>query len=43
MSLHIRETPPRRLSIGTAMMWISLIGLVMYFQFLFADHTLPPV
>jgi hypothetical protein len=43
MSLHIRQTPPPRLSVGAAMMWISLIALVMSIAILFADHTPPPV
>jgi hypothetical protein len=43
MSLHIRQTSPPRLSTGAAMMWISLIALVMCLQFLFADHTPQPV
>ena len=42
MSLHIRQTPPPRLSVGAAMMWISLIALVMSIAILFADHTPPP-
>jgi hypothetical protein len=42
MSLHIRQASPR-LSMGAAMMWISLIALVMYLQFHFADHTPLPV
>jgi hypothetical protein len=43
MSLHIRQTPPPRLSVGAAMMWIWLISLVMVLAILFADHTPPPV
>jgi hypothetical protein len=43
MSLHIRQTPPPRLSVGTTMMWISLIALVMCLAILFADHMPPPV
>jgi hypothetical protein len=43
MSLHIRQTPPPRLSVGAAMMWISLIALVTSLAVLFADHTPLPV
>jgi hypothetical protein len=43
MSLHIRQTPPPRLSVGAAMMWIALISLVMCLAILFGDHTPPPV
>jgi len=43
ISLHIRQTPPPRLSVGAAMMWISLIALVMSIAIVFADHTPPPV
>ena len=41
MSLRIRQTPPLRLSVGAAMMWISLIALAMCLEILFADHTPP--
>jgi hypothetical protein len=43
MSLHIRQTPPPRLSVRAAMMWVSLIALVMYLAILLADHMPPPV
>jgi hypothetical protein len=43
MSLHIRRTPPPRLSVGAAMMWISLIALVTSLAVLFADHMPLPV
>ena len=43
MSLHIRQTPPPRLSVGAAMLWISFIALVMSIAILFADHTPQPV
>jgi hypothetical protein len=40
MSLHIRQTPPPRLSVGAAMMWISLIALVMSISILLSDAAL---
>jgi hypothetical protein len=43
MSLHIRQTPPPHLSVGAAMMWISLIALVTSLAVLFADRTPLPV
>jgi hypothetical protein len=35
------QTRPSGLSVGAAMMWISLIALAMCLEILFADHTPP--
>ncbi len=36
------QTRPSGLSVGAAMMWISLIALAMCLEILFADH-MPPL
>ena len=43
MSLHIRQTPPPRLSVQAALLWIALISLAMTLAVAFGGHTHPPV
>jgi hypothetical protein len=40
---HTRQTPPPRLSVQAALLWIALIFLVMALAVAFGDHTPPPV
>ena len=40
---HTRQTPPPRLSVQVALLWIALIFLVMALAVAFGDHTPPPV
>jgi hypothetical protein len=43
MSLYIRQTPPPRLTVRAALMWIGLIALVMAIAYAFGDHTPQPL
>jgi hypothetical protein len=40
---HLRQSPPPRLSVRTAIIWIALISIVMALAVAFADHTPPPI
>jgi hypothetical protein len=40
---HLRQTPPPRLSVPTALVWIAVISIVMALAVAFGDHTPPPV
>ncbi len=41
MSLHIRQTPPPRLSVWTALLLMGLISVAMALAIAFADHAPP--
>ncbi len=40
---HSRQTPPPRLSVQAAMLWIAVISLVMALAVAFGDHMSPPI
>jgi hypothetical protein len=40
---HLRQSPPPRLSVQTALIWIALIPIVMALAVAFGEHTPPPV
>ena len=43
MSLHIRQTPPSRLSVRGALLWIALICLIMGLAVAFGDNAPSPI
>ena len=40
---HLRQSPPPRLSVKTALIWIAVISVVMALAVAFGEHTPPPV
>jgi len=40
---HFRQSPPPRLSVQTALIWIAVISVVMALAVAFGEHTPPPV
>jgi hypothetical protein len=40
---HLRQSPPPRLSVPTALLWIVLITIGMALAVAFGEHTPPPV
>ncbi len=40
---HLRQSPPPRLSVQSALIWIAVISVVMALAVALADHASPPI